>query len=66
MYKRQDLVTLDRPNATYPIDGIYNGEQPSNDEDGPSTLSLIHIFMKDHPEAIAEAIAEGVKAYSKL
>ena len=23
-------------------------------------------LMKDHPEAIAEAIAEGVKAYSKL
>jgi len=25
-----DLVTMDRPFASYPIDGIYNGEQPSN------------------------------------
>ena len=32
-----DLVTMDRPYASYPIDGIYNGEQPSNGpEEGES------------------------------
>jgi len=29
-----DLVTMDRAYSTYPIDGMYNGEQPSNEDDG--------------------------------
>ena len=53
-----DLVTLDRPNATYPIDGIYNGEQPSNDEDGPSEAPNDGIPYADVARTVWESMQE--------
>ncbi len=28
-----ELITIDRPNFSYPIDGQYNGDQPSNEQE---------------------------------
>lgn len=53
-----DLVTIDRPNTTYPIDGIYNGEQPSNDEDGPSDAPNDGIPYSDVAKTVWESMQE--------
>lgn len=53
-----DLVTIDRPNTSYPIDGIYNGEQPSNDEDGPSEAPNDGIPYSDVAMTVWESMQE--------
>jgi len=54
-----DLVTMDRANASYPIDGIYNGAQPSNEpEDGPSDQPQEGVPYGDIARTVWESMQE--------
>lgn len=54
-----DLVTIDRPSATYPIDGIYNGDQPSNGpEDGESSEPSEGVPYGDIAKTVWESMQE--------
>lgn len=54
-----DLVTMDRPNASYPIDGIYNGEQPSNGpEEGESPQPSEGVPYGDIAKMVWESMQE--------
>ena len=54
-----DLVTMDRPYASYPIDGIYNGEQPSNGpEEGESPEPSEGVPYGDIAKTVWESMQE--------
>lgn len=53
-----DLVTIDRLSATYPIDGIYNGDQPSNGPDGPSDEPQEGVPYGDIARTVWESMQE--------
>ena len=54
-----DLVTMDRKSSSYPIDGIYNGEQPSNGpEEGESPEPSEGVPYGDIAKTVWESMQE--------
>lgn len=54
-----DLVTMDRKSSSYPIDGIYNGDQPSNGpEEGESPEPSEGVPYGDIAKTVWESMQE--------